>query len=275
MGTIKHICLRYFIVPLEESLLLVGKSKEDRKRWFKETFLVNKDFSTKRGQEFAIRITEEEDNFVFGKLSRKHYSSIRDKTPYDIQERKEEDWPYVGFVCEIGASQQMVMEYDSVLMKDIGGFTTILEDMVNPEMFVRGYAVSFEPIVDDASFWSLIDNSDGVYSLTFQLSSPNLFGGGSAANESLKEFQRIFNNNSVKVTLVNESGNLKVPKENIESYLEYADKGGGEWKIVTRKKNKKRGYSSTNRAIKIPVEGEGKGTVQTLREAFAEFLRRV
>lgn len=273
MANIKHICFTFFLVPLEAHLFTSPAIHSQKIEWFKESFLSNKDFRNNMESQFAIRIIDIEDNLIFGKLSKKTMSHIHDLTNEDIVDVNVEDWPYLGFVCDVSENKQkFVIEYDSQFIHKVGNFSKLLSELANQRMFHYGYAVSFEPIVEERTFWNIISQSEAIYSLTFDLKSPNLFGASSAANESLKELQNVFNNNRTEITLVNDKGNLRVPEDEIETYRKYADMGGGEWKIIIKKNNKKKKYSSSDRALKIVIEAEEKADPRTLVKALRVFL---
>ncbi|MCX6354107.1 MAG: hypothetical protein NTZ78_04275 [Candidatus Aureabacteria bacterium] len=247
--------------------------------WFKEEFLENRDHKL-ASQEYAVRITEKEDNVFWGKLSRKHYHAMHPKTTDDIKDIVTEDWPYLEFLCDCSPGKQLiVIEYNSTVIYKISAMRTILDSLVSRAMFHHGYSVRFEPIIDDTTFWSIVEGSDGIYSLTFLLNSPNLFGAESEADKALEHLRGIFNNTRVKVTFDNESGRLKVPRKDIETYREYADKGGGEWTITTRTKGKKRRkkkHSSTQRALKISAEKMNDQTLATrLKAVYMNFLSKL
>jgi hypothetical protein len=273
MKVIKHICFRYFIVPVEAHLFASESNYQSKLKWLTETFLTNLDLKTKREQEYAIRIIKKERNAIYGKISKKQLYHHHEKVPNDIMDVNIEDWPYVSFACDTREKVQiLVLEYDSRIIQRIGIFAEILSELANINMFRYGHSVSFEPIVDEKTFWNIIESSDGVYSISFFLSSPNIFGSESAANEALAELRNTFHNNRVNVTLANDQGKLIVPREKVDTYREYADRGGGNWKVVIQRKNKKRKYLSTERAIKVTIEAEGKGNVDTLRKALHNFL---
>lgn len=281
MSTSKYICLRFFIVPLEEHLFTTPVADIQKLSWFKQAFLANRDYQM-GSQEYAVRIVEpdEQDGIVFGKLSRKRLYETHPKTADDIKDVVSEDWPYLEFLCDCSVGKQLVViEYNSTVIYKMSVVKTVLEGLVGGAMFQHGYSVHFEPIIDDESFWGLVDDAEAVYSLNFLLNSPNLFGAGSKANEALGHLRKTFNNTRVKITLENERGRLNVPKEQLETYREYADKGGGEWTITTCPKGKgrkKRKHSSSERALKVAAEKvDSQPLVTRLKTIYEQFLRKL
>ncbi len=144
-------------------------------------------------------------------------------------------------------------------------------------MYFHGYSVSFNPIVSKDTFWQFVGVAKGVYRLTLNLESPNLFGASEKATRSLEKIREAFNNSAATFTLKNPKGELKIPEDRIKTYQEYADRGGGSWEIVIGKKgNRKRVVKSMDRAIKITIEAEDSSTVRALLEDalthFEEYL---
>lgn len=279
MITAKYICLRFFIVPLEEHLFTKPAPEKEKLQWFKKAFLANRDHEI-GAQEFAVRITEEEGNLVFGKLSKKRFHEMHPKTSDDIKDVITEDWPYLEFLCDCTPREQVIIiEYNSAVIHRIAAVKGILENLVGAAMYKHGYMVRFEPIVDDTTFWGILQDAENVYSLTFQLNSPNLFGADIKANEALKDLRGVFNNTRMKITLENEKGDLKVPPNSVDTYREYADKGGGEWAITARSKGKskkKKKYVSTERAFKVPMEKlDSESLSSRLKAVYEQFLGKL
>jgi len=149
-----------------------------------------------------------------------------------------------------------------------------LKEIANYKMFSHGYSVAFELLVKEKAFWKIIDSAEGVYGIHFSLHSPNLFGADEEADNALKELQKIFNNNRAEFDLSNDQAKLKVPKERIKSFQEYADKGGGYWKISVQKNNRRRTHRSSEQALTVTVEAEERANIETLKQVLYEFLKK-
>lgn len=277
MEKYKFIGLRFFLVPVEDSLFTKSATDSKKLEWFNDSFLKSRDFETKRGTEFAIRVTKAEGTLHFGKISRKKIFERHQKTPSDIKDVREEDWPYLLFVCDVNPNVQLlVIEFKSGFCVNVGNLADVLAELANQRLFNQGYVATFEPIVSEHTFWKIVESSEGVYALNFHLISPNLFGATASATEGLRELQKHFNNNRVSVSLYNDKGKLKVPKDEIESYRDYADRGGGNWKItIQTKKHSKRAYKSVDKAIKITIETEDGENTKALKEAMKQFLEKL
>ena len=274
MGRAKYVCFRFFIVPIDQHLFAKPVSHDEKMKMLGKAFFKRHDYTLPTGGEFAIRITYSEGNYAYGKLSRKQYYDLHEKGPDDIKETTVEDWPFLEFLCDTTEHKQLlVIQYNSRIIPKISTISHVLTEIVNIGMFSYGYSVSFQPLVSETSFWEYVGQSEGIFRLSFNLQSPNLFGADQKANESLKKLQEVFNNTETRITLANQGGDLKIPKDIVETYRDYADKGGGNWELVTKRKNKKRKIKSSDKSIKVTVEfDETEDRKHILHEALKRFM---
>ena len=271
----RFVCFRFFILPVEQNLFTKDVPDEQKLTWFRDEFLRNRDFRTKEGPEYALRVTERSDDFVIGKLSKKRYYALHEKGADDIRDREIEDWPYLDFLADFRRGEQLVViRFNSSVVRDLTTLGKVLTEMANQVMFNRGYATSFEPLVKPDSFWHEVERAEGVFAVKFKLKSPNLFGAASEANEALRELRNIFNNTEADITLKNEQGRLTLPHDAIETYRDYADRGGGSWSLTVRRGNSKRRIKSEDKAVRITVDiPDGADLGAILRDVLERFLR--
>lgn len=154
------------------------------------------------------------------------------------------NWEKVFFVIDqetqIFACQQ---NYDIATADNI---KNVLEILTNSAISSFGYVVKLEYIVDKFKFWNIIEESNGIFQIAFKLNAPNLFGGSKVANQWLKELKDKHNMTTVGVDVRNENASLTYVEEELESYRDYADSGGGEWTLAVLQKGKRRKYKSAN-----------------------------
>ena len=122
----------------------------------------------------------------------------------------------------------------------------VLEILTNAAISSFGYVVKLEYIVDKFKFWNIIEESNGIFQIAFKLNAPNLFGGSKVANQWLKELKDKHNMTTVGVDVRNENAALTYDEEELESYRDYADSGGGEWTLAVLQKGRRRKYKSAN-----------------------------
>ncbi len=146
-----------------------------------------------------------------------------------------------------------------------------------------GYSASFNFITDRRSFWHYIENSQLVYRVAFKLSAPNLFGADKKANDRLKELQRDHGITGVSIGLENDRGNLNCTtnRDEIESYRDYADDGGGSWILIISDGEKREQVKSTDKSriveedIQPSPPPTSEGAAKSLKDKLKSILCRV
>lgn len=277
----QFVCLRLFLTPIESHLFAKPASQAEKLGWLRKSFLKSINHKSPKGGNFALRVKPERDFVFSGKLARRQVFSIHERTPDDVSDREVENWPYVVFRADLSPERQVfVVEENSAVFRSIDVLTRVLTEMATDAVFVHGYAASFEPIVQEQSFWQLVEKeSQGVFAVTFRLRSPNLFGGALKANETLKQLQAAFNNTEADISLRNDKGQLRLPRERVESFREYADKGGGSWELTYAPKGKskrRRKTKSSTRALRIAIDVEGDQTAQdAVKAALIRFIEHL
>jgi hypothetical protein len=155
-----------------------------------------------------------------------------------------QNWEKIFFVIDqetqIFACQQ---DYDVATAENI---KNILELLANAPLSSYGYVVKLEYIVDKFKFWNIIHEANGIFQIAFKLNAPNLFGGSKRANAWLKELKERHNMTTVGVDVRNENAALTYDEEELESYRDYADSGGGEWTLTVLQNKKKKKFKSAN-----------------------------
>lgn len=245
------------MVPLEGDLFRAAVDRAiNPQAVFEDRVLRNADYTISYGVEYAIRVYGSEGTLRYGKLSKLQMREMHTLTPDDVADVYQEDWPYLDFVADIHPDvQAVVFRMSTAVVRDVQTLERHLEEIARQAgLFEFGYAVSFRPIVDDSEFWSLVHRSQQVFGLSFTLKSPNLFGARMRANEALRATRDQYNNTEVQVRLKNEHGELRLPEEEVESYRDYADRGGGDWELDVRQEGRRRRVKSSSRAVKISIE---------------------
>jgi hypothetical protein len=171
-----------------------------------------------------------------------------------FNEREIENWEKVFFVLD-QETQIMAFENDSSIATP-ENIKNVLELVTNSPISQWGYSIKLEFIVDKFRFWSIIEKSNGIFQIAFKLNAPNLFGGSKRANEWLRELKNKHNMTSVGVDVKNENAALTYDHEELESYRDYADSGGGEWTLTVLQSSRKKKYKSANHLRKTDLEIE-------------------
>ncbi|MHC1788380.1 hypothetical protein [Solidesulfovibrio sp.] len=266
------VCLRFYVVPVDYQLFKQNIPDKDKINLFKQFFLVNKNYELGKDVIYAMRITHNDGNLYFGKLSKKGSVEKRDITPIDVEDSVVDDWPYVNFVFDVsGSVQLMIVEKNNDIYQDVSALKFKLSKMAKKVMAYSGFSVNFEPIVEKLAFWRIVGEAEGVYSLRFKLESPNMLGATVRARGFLKLVQKRFNNNKLETRFVNSDGKLEIPRNRVEPFVEYADQGGGSWSLLVGRDGKKKAYTSSQNVVTAQERLDKSNPVPVLKKVVDYF----
>jgi hypothetical protein len=187
-----------------------------------------------------------------------HLINLDDKL---FSEEDIQNWEKVFFMIDqenqIFACQQ---DYDVATADNI---KNVLELLANAPLANFGYVIKLDYIVDKHSFWSIIKTSNGIFQIAFKLNAPNLFGGSKVANAWLRQLKERHNMTSVGVDVRNDNAALRYDQEEMESYRDYADSGGGEWTLTVLQNHKKKKFKSANhlRQKDLEIQNDSPGYI--------------
>lgn len=162
------------------------------------------------------------------------------------------NWEKLFF--DIDTERQIVIfEYNTPIATP-DNVKNVLHQLINKSANQSGYEVKLDFLVDKFAFWDIIKESVGIYQIAFNLNAPNLFGGSKKANEWLKNLKEKHNMSNVAFVFRNENSELSYDQEELESYRDYADSGGGSWTLGVLQNGRKKKYKSVNHLRRKEVE---------------------
>lgn len=273
----KFLAVRYFLVPTD-TMFQSTRTKEENNEIFLHAFMHNQDFRSDRGIELAIRGVDHypDQKAYIAKLARKKTLKKQEKTDEDIEDRRDETWPFAYLVVYPGG-QLMLVEQKSELNIDINALCDILgKHLTRSLQYQYGLIVSFRTINRKHQFWKFVENSQGVYYVKFSLDSPNLFGSQQEATETLRTIKALYHNTHFGFELENESAGLTLPREDFEPLVEYADEGGGQWVLQFEKDGRKVTKKSSDTVISTQAKiDEDEDEVSALFDILHRALEKV
>jgi hypothetical protein len=206
------------------------------------------------GKEYTTRIIEQtvDNRFLIGYLLKSVDLNLISLDEVLFNEQEIENWEKILFVID-QETQIIAFEQNSAIASP-ENIKNVLTLLTNSAITEFSYNIQLEFIVDKLRFWSIIDKSTGIFQIAFKLNAPNLFGASKVANEWLKELKERHNMTSIGVDVKNENAALKYDKEELESYRDYADSGGGQWTLTVLQSNRKKRYKSENHLRKADLE---------------------
>lgn len=155
-----------------------------------------------------------------------------------------QNWEKLFFVLD-QEKQIIAFEHNSAIATP-ENVKNVLISLTNNYANSFGYDIKLEFLVDKFAFWDIIKDSNGLYQIAFDLNAPNLFGGSKKANEWLTILKAKHNMTKVSIDFRNDSAELGYEEEELESYRDYADSGGGNWTLGVLQNNRKKKYKSAN-----------------------------
>lgn len=235
----KYYVYRYFLIPIEYSLFKNRPSKKEEEKIIAQTFLTESKYMTPFQSEYIMTgMKTINSRLIYAKLGKRRDIPIHKKTKDDIQNVKEESWPFLQLVLDL-KTQIIFIENPNKIFISLKQLSNILTEFLRPSAIPQGYEISIELVVNKGAFWETINQYPYLFSIKFELNAPNLFGANSKANESLKEIKDIFNNTSATFVMKNKQGKLKASKNNIQTFIDYCENGGGNWETTVAKEVKK------------------------------------
>ena len=250
----KFMGFRGFILTTEQ-LSLVNMNittKEHKNIEFRKVFdKLKQDTKIKvlhRQRPYYLYFVSDFDNDIIQcKMVRKTTLKKHDLGETDIDETFIDDYPYVNVFIHM-QSQKFLVELNQNVFADYLTPKIILEKIMNTVLFLNDCYVNIQPIIDEKTFWNYINNSKMIYEVEFILKAPNLFDANDNAETFVKAIERKTNAKTVAVKLANEEGKLSITEENTDTYVQFANAGGGEWSI--KRKTKEDGKATTIKSSK-------------------------
>jgi hypothetical protein len=161
-----------------------------------------------------------------------------------INEQDIPNWEKLFFA--IDTKNQIILFEHNTPIATPENVKNVIHQLSNRFVHQMGFEVKLDFLVDKFAFWEIIKDSTGIYQIAFDLNAPNLFGGSKKANEWLKTLKEKHNMTHVKVDFQNENAELGYEEEELESYRDYADSGGGHWTLGVLTGGRRRKYKSVN-----------------------------
>lgn len=196
--------------------------------------------------------------FYAGKTAKFRKISKGEKVPGDIVEYQEDDWVPLLTIFDL-YDQYIFVRKDWRFGTPEQIARVIQRGLRDPVLENYNHKVFVEGKIRKDAFWDVVEKFTKIYKVELKLISPNILETNKKAREALKSLKELFEQDEIDLTLSNDSGNLKVPKEPVSDYIDYVSGGEGSWSIVTEGKRggKKRHSSIENTlTVDLPVSSQ-------------------
>ena len=168
-----------------------------------------------------------------------------------------------------GDGQKVAMHYERVVGRPFPVFASLVNHINDAGSPRAQYHIEVDPIFDPTTFWTFASEHRGdITVLTFDLATPNPFGGKERIEEELREYAAAEKAHSVAVTLRSIDG-LETNTQTVIEAVSYAQRGAGK---VTAKTRSGRRYDSTKANMTVTLDRD---TGEPLITRAAEFIGRL
>lgn len=248
----KLFAIRYFVVKSSLTLFPLEEGMEPKDLF---TFpLTKRQETTYYNRTYISRFLNNnlDDRYLIGYLLKSTDTHLIKLEKELFNEEDIQNWEKLFFIIDT-QKQVIGIEHQNQIATP-ENVKNVFIKLTNKYAFDNGYEVKFDFLVDKFAFWGIIQESSGIYQIAFELNAPNLFGGSKKANDWLKNLKEKHNMTKVSVDFRNENAELGYEQEELESYRDYADSGGGHWTLGVLQNGRKKRYKSANHLRREEIE---------------------
>ena len=260
----KFFAIRYFVVKSSLTIFQLEANKKPRDLFIDP--LVNRNEAKYYKRTYTTRVlnkSPEEDLLIGYLLKSKDTHLIKlDSELFDEEDIK--NWEKLFFTIDL--EKQIIAIEHQAHVSSPENVLNVLTKLTNQYSNKFGYEVKLEFLVDKFAFWDIVEKSSGIYQIGFDLNAPNLFGGSKKANEWLKNLKEKHNMSKITFDIRNENGELGYEEDELESYRDYADSGGGNWTLGILQDGKKRKFKSSNHLRRKELEFNSEDPVKLIQQ---------
>ena len=250
--TLTFLGIRYFVIKASPSLYPLKDGKEPKDLFIEGIKREEKIKYRKRLYTTKILNETKDKRYIVGLFLKRTETHIIKIEP-ELEEQDIPNWEKLLFV--IDTNEQIIAIEHNTQIAPPKSIKKVISTITNKVAAEYGYEINLSFLVKSIAFWEIINEAQGLYQIAFSLHAPNLFGGSKKANEWLRELKKRHNITRYSFDLRNEKGRLYYEKDELESYRDYADSGGGEWTIgIFDKEKRKRKYKSIDHIQKKSIE---------------------
>jgi hypothetical protein len=253
--------LRYFSIKAENELFDLPDNFKSKDLFIYA--LKNESSVTYYNKTYTVRLIKQtvDNRYLVGYFLKSIDTHIINLDGKLFVEKDIENWEKLFFV--IDQENQIFASQLSTNIATSDNVKNVLKLLIDKNLSNYGYTVKLDFIADQYKFWSILKTSQGIYQIAFKLNAPNLFGGSKKANEWLTTLKEISNMTTVAVDVRNDRASLKYDPEELESYRDYADSGGGSWTLKVLQNNIPKSYKSSEhlRHKELDLEDDSPGFI--------------
>lgn len=194
-----------------------------------------------------------------GKIAKLRKQQTGERVPGDIVEFEHDHWVPITIVIDVN-TQHIFARKDWRFGTPEHIARVLQAAFSEPVLSVYNHRIFVEGKSESSTFWNIVESKSKIYRLDFKLISPNILDTNRKARDALESLKEVFEQEEIDITLKNDSGELKIPREPTSNYLDYISEGEGSWSVVTEgERGGKKAHSSNENidTVNLPgIEGE-------------------
>jgi hypothetical protein len=236
-----------------------------------------------RNKPYRFTNVEEDKEAIVGRISRPDLVPISKVDPAtgDLIDQEVPSHAWTHFIYVEGEQLIGVAQNSEFFTGTSEGLARIVADLLNKALNDPAWTVIVRPVTDDADFWNVVQDSEGIRSVTFELVTPNALGGAQELRAALEDVRRVYNATKSKDHIENEHDQLHLPRDDkaLQDRVSWVAGGKGLWRILRRKGGRLVRFtsSSAQKLIEVAFEDQRvtslKPHVQRLITVFRDKLK--
>lgn len=255
----KFDAYRYSVIKSQQMQIPMDGVNNQKRDVFRELaehcFSGNEAVSDDQDQKFTLlrvrRIAY--DGYLF-KLCKRTSSKTYDidHEAMKVTEHKQDNYPFSKMIMVL-EDQTIFIEHRSEAFRNSKSARNALLAIVRNFVQDDNYYIAIEEISDTSRFWDTIDSADSVKSVTLDLKAPNFLGTGYDTTNLLSAVKKATNNDSMKIVITSDNGDLVIHHDDFDDAIAYAGAGGGSWKTSTMRGGKRVSEKSGDHGVHVDI----------------------
>lgn len=239
--TKEFLVLRYSLIEEKQDSAVVEQLPSPKGRAVLVAISQDREFSAKGVRYGFIGFTEVAPvegvtfpggRFYLGKTAKLKKAHLGERVPGDIIDTQRDDWVPLVTVIDV-ETQHIFVRKDWRFGTPEQTIRVIQAGLREPILSHYNHRIFVEGKTKVEHFWRVISSHNKLYKLELNLISPNILETNQRAREALAALKSLFGQDEVAVKLESEAGELRVPKDPVNNYLEYIEEGEGSWSVTT------------------------------------------
>lgn len=232
---------RYLVAPIDNQVSLLhftNKSKEELMKDIFIDFVESKKIVWNLGAKRFIfyGFQRFEENLFVVKFVKEISGAIYVEGEEDVERQDKQSVKFVYLIVDV-EKQIILIERNVGVFPKVFKCAKFLETYLRDRMRHFDYSVNIRELPSPKKFWNYVEEADAIYELTMVMNAPNMFNGGKATRNLLKEVKDSVNNEEIRVTLRNSEGLLRLTMETIGEYIKYIQEVGGKYILKIKRDN--------------------------------------